>query len=103
MNQKSLKVVECSGTPHEMGRQYGEQAWEEIRHNVNLFAVKRPESILLEMKHVLDRWAPEILDELAGMAEGAQVDLYALLAMNCWELNGGDADRCTVVVVHSPR
>ena len=58
---------------------------------------------LLEMKHILDRWAPEILDELAGMAEGAQVDLYALLAMNCWELNGEDADRCTVVVVHSPR
>ncbi|MFA6716006.1 MAG: hypothetical protein WC082_15360 [Victivallales bacterium] len=34
----NFKLVECSGTPREMGRQYGEQARNDILRNVELFA-----------------------------------------------------------------
>ena len=32
-----MQVVECSGNPYDMGRQYGEQAREGIRHNIEKY------------------------------------------------------------------
>jgi len=101
MTQTELKLVECSGSPREMGRQYGEQAKEEIRCNLARFAPAQPESMLHLMRRNLEKYAPEVLEELNGIAEGSGSDPDAVLAYNHWELAGDDAERCTVMVLHT--
>lgn len=101
MTQTELKIVECSGSPREMGRQYGEQAKEEIRCNLARFAPAQPEAMLRKMRSNLEKYAPEVLEELNGIAEGSGTDTDAVLAYNHWELNCDDAERCTVMVLRT--
>lgn len=101
MTQTELKLVECSGSPREMGRQYGEQAKEEIGANLARFAPAHTKAMLCKMRSNLARYAPEVLEELEGIAEGSCSDPDAVLAYNYWELDGDDAERCTVMVLHT--
>ena len=101
MTQTELKLVDCSGSPREIGRQYGEQAKEEIRSNLARFPVPRPEAMLRLMRNNLEKYTPEVLEELEGIAEGSGSDPDAVLAYNHWELNCDDAERCTVMLLHS--
>ena len=101
MNQNELPVIVCSGTPREMGRQYGEQAADMIRHNLEQFAIRRDRSMLDAMQKTLQEYAPAVLEELQGMAEGSGVEFELLLSYNHWELNSDDQDRCTVFAVQS--
>ena len=104
MNRKELKRLECAGSPREMGRAYGEQAFAEIRHNLERFPWKPSGTMLDGMKRAIAERDPEILEELTGIAEGADVSEDALIAMNHWELTQiDDAERCTVAVVRSER
>ena len=101
MNQKELPVIVCSGTPREMGRQYGEQAAELIRRNLEQFALRRDSGMLEAMQRTLQDYAPAVLEELRGISEGAGVGFELLLSYNHWELNPDDHDRCTVFALHS--
>jgi isopenicillin-N N-acyltransferase like protein len=82
----NFQFIECSGTPREMGRQYGEAAREAIRTNLQSW---RPggsalawDAYVKDTTAFLTRHAPEVLDELKGVAEGSGASLEALVVEN---------------------
>jgi len=91
--QEHIKIVEISGTPYERGRQYGESAKEKIlaamkdwRLSLHRNHLKKPEDYLKEFlsygdfQPAIDRWAPGMLDEVRGLADGAGVDFETMYA-----------------------
>lgn len=84
-------LVEVSGPPRERGRQYGEQAAARIRrgiehyteqleaNNLDAGAVRRITSHFAEN---LRPEADDLLDEMAGIAEGAGVDVHSIMLLN---------------------
>jgi len=91
-----LRVLELSGSPYEMGYQHGQAYREEIR----LFAEERVRLCSdphwtgnnLSREHVLDlaeaclakhtRYAPELVEELRGMAAATDLSLAELIIAN---------------------
>src|SRR3954452_1991615 len=87
------KVLYLTGSPYEQGKQLGRGAADEIRENMRRAAKFRDEVAAGRDQadyHALtrknERWVstvyPELLDELSGIAEGANVDYGELLNMN---------------------
>ena len=88
---KRFTVVEMAGTHYEMGRQYGLQCKELIRRLVQDF-----EGLILEAKNIqrgrevaheavahVRECAPELLEEVEGIASGAGVDFEDVFRINC--------------------
>ena len=107
-NIEPLKIVDAKGTWLEIGRQYGEACSEDIKKNIDVYIKamgsvhKADKKAILAMaqKFVksVEEYAPECLDEMKGIAEGAKVSFeevffltascelecyYSLLAGGC--------------------
>ena len=95
---------------HERGRQYGEQAREQVGISIAFYSDEFERKSGLSWSEVCERapkwlphieaYAPETLDEVRGVAEGANVRLEEILALNGrGELRKGDPferpDGCT--------
>ena len=100
--------VVCRGSAVECGRQYGEAARKLIAQEAELFNWHG--KVTEEMKNFagfatlsLKNYAPEILDELNGIADGSGVPVEILLAMNVWESVAYDQmpDRCTTFLLRN--
>ena len=82
--ENTMKTIECSGTHREMGRQAGEQLRDEIaRHVERRKRLSQPgfEQELPGYLSVLRRELPDVLEEMDGVAEGANIaarDIYLL-------------------------
>jgi isopenicillin-N N-acyltransferase like protein len=87
------KVLYLSGSPYEQGRQLGQGAAELIRENLQRTRIQRQEvlsgldrtdydAVTRKNEAWVSRVFPELLEEIAGIAEGAQVDHLELLSMN---------------------
>jgi isopenicillin-N N-acyltransferase-like protein len=90
------KVLYLSGTPYEQGKQLGQGAADLIHENVRRatrlrdeIAAGRDQADYHAITRANARWVstvyPELLDELSGIAEGANIDYDELLSLN---LNG---------------
>jgi isopenicillin-N N-acyltransferase-like protein len=90
------KVLYLSGTPYEQGKQLGQGAADLIHENLRRatrlrdeIAAGRDQADYHAITRANERFAarefPELLDELSGIAEGANVDYGELLSLN---LNG---------------
>jgi isopenicillin-N N-acyltransferase-like protein len=88
---KRFTVVEMDGTHFEMGRQYGTQCKRLIRRLVKAF-----DGLILEAKNIqqgrqvareavahVREWAPELIEEVEGIAAGAGVDFDDVFRVNC--------------------
>jgi len=81
-------VIHLSGTPREMGLQYGMSAREPILKNIELFweAIKvqgiSKEAVLANTLERASFQPPEIIEELQALAIGACVNYEDILAMN---------------------
>lgn len=100
--ENALKVVECSGSPRELGRQYGEGAREMVRHNVEYFTGRRWDTeaspaAARTARGVLGECLPDVLEELEGLAEGAGADLDRVILMNQVDTFGPDWQECTPI------
>lgn len=78
-----MKVVECAGTPKQIGRATGEALREEIRHNVDILSppAKDWPGRLPLFLDVMRSALPDVLEELEAIAEGANLpaeDIYLL-------------------------
>lgn len=86
MQTDALPYIECHGTPREMGRQYGEHAKADILNNLEAFRIgeetEKVTEFVARAQGALRRFAPDILDELIGLAEGSGASLSALLRLN---------------------
>jgi hypothetical protein len=87
------KVLYLTGSPYEQGKQLGQGAADEIRENMwraaefrDQVAAGRDQADYHALTRTNERWVstvyPELLDELIGIAEGANVDYGELLSMN---------------------
>ncbi len=88
--RRQLKVVEVNGNPYEMGFQYG-AACPEITGMLDmtyqLFG-GRDKAQNIEKEFIpmylpaIEKYAPEIVEEMKGMAEGAKVDFPDIFFLN---------------------
>ena len=100
-----MTTIECSGTPREMGRQYGEGARADIQYeveNIGRFYVapERVDGFFAEANRILPIYLPEIYEELCGIAEGANVDFKILMAMNFVDTFDNKTERCTPLLLN---
>ncbi|MFB4165509.1 C45 family autoproteolytic acyltransferase/hydrolase [Alteribacillus sp. JSM 102045] len=88
VNAEEEPILYLKGSSIDIGEQYGEQAKEEIKHNISLFkkAANQSHSKLSQAAHeyesFLEEKSPEILERLRAMAESAGVNYQDLLALN---------------------
>ncbi len=87
-----VPVISVKGKPFERGRQYGSQAKSLIRKNMELYfdlwgslwGAKRPEVLkhCASLVPVIGEYDAEILQELQGIAKGADLSLEEIVALN---------------------
>ncbi|HEX76934.1 MAG TPA: hypothetical protein G4O03_00735 [Dehalococcoidia bacterium] len=92
MALKLFPVVSVKGKPFDCGLQHGSQAREQIRRNVDLYfdlwgalwGAKRPEVLERCRKFVpvIGEYDADILEELEGVARGADLSLEEIIALN---------------------
>jgi isopenicillin-N N-acyltransferase-like protein len=102
--ERKIKVVEVSGSSYEMGFQYG-AACPEIRKaldiNYQIFGGQSAFKKLAE-KYIpvylpfAQEYAPEIVDEMKGMAAGVKLDFQDIFFLNItYEISGAFVMGCT--------
>lgn len=87
-----LPVIEISGTPLERGRQYGEAVRPQLRAALTYYEEAFGRSAGLTWDRVTDRaarwlepvqtYAPDLVEEMRGIADGAGTGLLDVLALN---------------------
>jgi len=80
-----MKVIEASGDPRTVGRCTGEELREEIRKHLEFpYIVDRPvwERRLPVFLSTVKRYLPDVLEEMEGTAEGANLPLGDILRLN---------------------
>lgn len=84
-------LIEISGSPRERGRQYGEQAEERIRRGIGHYTEQlgadgldwsRIRTLAEEFQPTIARYDADMLEEMRGIAEGAGIELAAILLLN---------------------
>ncbi|KAI0010102.1 acyl-coenzyme A:6-aminopenicillanic acid acyl-transferase-domain-containing protein [Xylariaceae sp. FL0662B] len=92
--------IRCSGTPHEIGVTHGVLAKEKIDGSINFYrqlfqkscSMSWPEVVQEASKYVepLEKLSPRYLEEIRGIAEGANLPFLDVLALNVrTEINFG--------------
>ncbi|MFG1681299.1 C45 family autoproteolytic acyltransferase/hydrolase [Nonomuraea sp. NPDC049269] len=112
MSLTSLPVVEIAGGPRERGRQYGEQARDRIHRAMAYYTEAFGHSSGLTWPQVTQRaarwvepskaFAPDLVEEMEGVAEGAGLDFLDIVALNArgeiiydTTFNSMEPDGCT--------
>jgi isopenicillin-N N-acyltransferase-like protein len=85
-------TVVVSGSPHERGRQYGAQARERVHRSIEAYADTfayyagwdwaRSRQEAMRFVPAVEDFAPGQVEELRGIAAGAEVDLADVMAVN---------------------
>jgi isopenicillin-N N-acyltransferase-like protein len=89
----SFPVIEIGGAPYERGRQYGRQAadlirfnldryWQLFQHNSGLCRQAVLKQVPPYLKPIKD-YAPHLVEEMLGIAAGAEVLFEEILVLNC--------------------
>ncbi|KAK5116714.1 hypothetical protein LTR62_007388 [Meristemomyces frigidus] len=105
---KILQIT-CHGTPHEIGLKHGTEAKVQIARCIDFYAELFKQNAKMQWPSVRDlamefepimrkKW-PAYLEEMGGIAEGAQVELSDIIAINVrTEINFGlFSDGCTAL------
>ncbi|MCQ4213650.1 MULTISPECIES: C45 family autoproteolytic acyltransferase/hydolase [Streptomyces] len=92
MAPRTLPVIDISGAPLDRGRQYGEAVRPQLHAAIGYYEEAFGRSAGLTWTQVTGRaarwlepvraFAPELLDEMRGIADGAGVDVLDVLALN---------------------
>lgn len=92
MAPRTLPVIEISGAPVDRGRQYGEAVRPQLAAALGYYEEAFGQSAGLTWDRVTERaahwlepvraYAPDLVEEMRGIAEGAGVDLLDVLALN---------------------
>lgn len=95
-----MKIIEVSGNPRDIGRCTGESLREEIRVHLEMFPPNPNRTTwkrrLPAFLATLKRYLPNVLDEMEGTAEGANIPLDDILQLNLpMYANELDLEECT--------
>ncbi len=93
IGNEPIPILLTGGDPHERGRQHGELAQRQVALSVERymerfqhFAGLRPSEVrakAAEFAPIIKDYDPDLLEEIAGIADGAGFALEDLLAVNC--------------------
>lgn len=101
-----MKFIECSGSPLQLGREYGEQVKNDIQRNAELFGclwdINNCDDTVAKIKYVIKKYLPEVYSEITGIAEGANISIEHILLMNHVDTFGDSVERCTPIILKSP-
>jgi isopenicillin-N N-acyltransferase-like protein len=94
------------GTHRELGRQHGEQASRQIKAHIEFMCTQQKlskrqlRSRAAQFKPAFDRYCPHLLEEMRGLAEGAEVTFEEAMACNIrGELHYAPPEGCTAYVI----
>ncbi|HHV41863.1 MAG TPA: acyl-CoA--6-aminopenicillanic acid acyl-transferase [Clostridiaceae bacterium] len=92
INTEPFQIIECRGTPYEIGFAHGEQAKEKIRLNIreyeDMFKISsdidwaQARKRSLYFVDYIRQLEPDLLEEMRGVADGAGLELADILALN---------------------
>jgi isopenicillin-N N-acyltransferase like protein len=114
MQPTPFPLIEIAGAPRERGRQYGEAARARIHRSAEIYLsaferqnLSRPQvhTLVEGMLPIIQRFEPAYLDEMRGIAEGANCPFEHVVVVNArTELlaearRTGEPDGCTGAVV----
>jgi hypothetical protein len=114
MDLVDLLIIDAAGDPRELGRQHGEQAREVIaagldRWRAELSSAGKDADQLWKalsresgFRDAAARWAPDLLEEIEGIAEGANANPDEVFAINCLDEAwwwGERASTCSAVAL----
>lgn len=90
-----ITVIEARGSGREIGRQVGEAARDSVARGLAHYTERWPALAGFSMAEAIERaraylapaeaYVPRALEQVRGLAEGANVDFDALFALNCSE------------------
>lgn len=119
MNSRSLPLIAVSGSHHSMGQQIGEACREQVSHSIHnsrRLLEESYDSLQLDWEGALiqarkylpfaEERYPQYVDEIRGMAEGANVSFGDLVVVNAMEAVTMDAlhlTKCTSMAVNQDR
>ncbi|KAI4753986.1 AAT-domain-containing protein [Aureobasidium sp. EXF-3400] len=101
--------ITCKGSPYEIGYQHGSQASHQIQGSINFYTKlflettklswAQVRSTALEFEEIIQQHWPNYLEEMRGIAEGANKTLADIIALNVrTEINFGlFSDGCTAL------
>src|SRR4030042_5903695 len=91
--KKEFKIIECSGSFYEIGKQYGIACRDNLVSSINsvfrdigMFQKASKEDIIVTAKKYLplvERFDPELLEMLKGQADGAGVTFDEVFTLRC--------------------
>lgn len=108
-----MRVVRVSGSPVERGRQHGEEVRTEIAGCIDRWLAMIGGRVAIDdfvsrgwFRAAVERWTPDLAEEVRGIAEGAALDhdlvwAYQLMDEEWW-FRGGLGERCSSIAVHAP-
>jgi isopenicillin-N N-acyltransferase-like protein len=91
MTVQPFPLVEVSGAPRERGRAYGEAARDRIKGSVDLygdslgrlgFGKEDVNRLTATFRPRLQAWAPDLVEEMEGIANGAKLDFSSIMLVN---------------------
>lgn len=101
-------VIELSGSPFERGKKYGETVREAVRRNISFYETifktfanvswEKAKTVSLTFLPFIEKFCPGAIDEIKGVAEGADLPFEDILTLNCRsEIMFAASDGCTAV------
>ena len=91
--KKKLELIECSGTPYEIGKQYGTACHGSLVTSINAMVAEYSKSqnaskqdmIAVVKKYVplVEQFDPELIDMLKGQSDGAGVTFEEVFLLRC--------------------
>src|SRR4030066_1415809 len=104
MSERPFPLIRVGGTPSEMGREFGRQRKETIRHHVadtrtfleatyDQIQLTWEDAVLQARKYepYIQEHTPNLQEELQAMGRGAEVALEDLMVLNCLQAITTDA------------
>ncbi|KAJ5386319.1 hypothetical protein N7509_008860 [Penicillium cosmopolitanum] len=101
--------LNLTGSPREIGIQHGRALYEQIRSQISIYesmfqytskiSWSDVRDIAKEFKSPLQSLVPHIYSEMEGIAEGAELDIFDIVALNCRSeiALGRFSDGCTAL------
>lgn len=87
-----MKLISLSGSHYDIGYSYGKAMASEIRRFYDLFLVKLEErdvsietalTITRKFSGFIEKYTPDLLEEVRGIADGAKMEYESVLSLNC--------------------
>jgi isopenicillin-N N-acyltransferase-like protein len=112
MSKRTFLHLRVSGSPYECGRQYGQQAAALIRANLNAYSAyfdaltawdwDQAKSYAQSFETVIQAYRSHFIDEMQGIADGAQAEGFAVTYADILALNLRTEIRNKAIACASP-